>query len=423
MYVAKKFRLAARGELVDLPDLEERKLLKRDLLESLATLDTSLVVCQDCEATHQYQAKPTNCAAVWAIQPLNGYQKTTNFAAIQVAMKKIRDGRMSAQRNLRVLQRRSVDYIDKDLCQVSFVDPFAVDDNDRLLVREQRWIITNFECDDSKTTMQRFLVDLPLRSDTLLCRHLRELYNYGDLYDCEKAYVLQSEPVRCYECEFEFQVDATAVGAIGWALVITTWRDLGRCVSVHDSRFQAHFAEYDGFDFSIAHSRSRKRPTYGPPGLSAKRRVNADDDDEELESESELDFGEEEDDDDDDDDDSDDAEDVDEDHEAEEEDAQMLRGWEEDEEDETSDLPPGGIKDAYETNGFDLEDCLDSDDLVTLLRKKSSSILKLQRMAKFRKRKKKLSKCESDFKFMPRLRRWGGKIENIMDLYKRADKI
>lgn len=410
--IAKKFRLAARGELIDLPDVDERKMLKRELLETLATLDASLVVCQDCEATHQYHTKFPNCGSTWPISQLNGYQKTTTFASIQVAVKKARDGLISPYKHLRTLQRRSVDYIDQDVCQVSFVDPFFVDDNDRLMIREQRWIITNFECEDLKKTMQRFLADQPLRSDTLLCRHLRELYDYRDLYDCGRAKVRQTEIDRCYECEFEFQVNATAVGAIGWALVITTWRDLGRCVSAYDPRFQTHFAEYDGLNFSLEHGKCRSRCTYGPPIPRVRRQVDGDDNDEDSRSESDSEE----------DDDSEDAEDVDEDYEAEEEDAEMLRGWVEDEEDETSDLPPGGIRDAYETNGFDLDDCLDENDLKAMLRKKRTSIYRLQKMAKFRKWKKKLTKAESDFKLMPKLKRWGGNVNDVVDLYKRADK-
>jgi hypothetical protein len=391
LLVAKHFRDESRGDGVDLPGVDERKALKKELLQFLSTMNTSFIFCHDCEAVHLAGPYLSGCASKWPIGSING-MFTTSFADIQKGMNVIRAGRMQTPRMFRSMSSKTVVHICENICELEMWEPFVADC--RLLLKSQKWFIVNFKCSDYNTAMEKYLRSNPLRKERILCRHLKKLYEYDELYDCKSKEITLSTPVRCEECALEFQVDAANFGRIGWALVISSWRDLGKCTSVYDRRFQAHFKEYEKLSFTMSHGRTRRRKNI------ATTPTPKFDEDEiyDLGDNWWLDGTEE------------DNDAIDNDSEAGEQDNQLPRGWDEDEEGETSDWCIGGIRDAFEIRGFNLDDCLDEDELRSILNKKMSNLRKYHG-----------DDVGGDFMLMPRLRRWGGDVDDLMDLYTRAD--
>jgi len=84
---------------------------------------------------------------------------------------------------------------------------------------------------------------------THLCSHLMKRYakdeNQGFIiWDYDD---LASKPRvrKCEHCALEYRYDWYEAGQYGSGLVLTTWRDFGKCLTPFDPRWRAHFEEYD----------------------------------------------------------------------------------------------------------------------------------------------------------------------------------
>jgi hypothetical protein len=50
---------------------------------------------------------------------------------------------------------------------------------------------------------------------------------------------------RCDQCALEYRYDWYDVGALGKGIVLSVWRDFGRCLTPFDPRWMAHFEEFE----------------------------------------------------------------------------------------------------------------------------------------------------------------------------------
>lgn len=130
--------------------------------------------------------------------------------------------------------------------------------DDRLLVRTQYWVYAH-DMTDSQTKgyVQQYLSGEKRTSDIMIqmtwaCRHIGSIP-----YDLDKP-TAHSQVNRCTQCAMEWQIDMLrtipsisgdedrAVPEKALCAVVTTWRDIGRCLTPFDPRFQAHFEQFEG---------------------------------------------------------------------------------------------------------------------------------------------------------------------------------
>jgi hypothetical protein len=175
------------------------------------------------------------------------------FSQIQHAMKLFRHG-MSYGKRLKPLPNALPEIGTNFSCvRTSEVYPVADEEHgERLFSRIQNWYHTSPDIENplSEKEMKR-LGPLMGRDSSMthLCSHLMERYskdkNQGFiLWDYDD---LDSNPRvrRCEHCALEYRYDWYEAGQYGSGLVLTTWRDFGKCLTPFDPRWRVHFEEYD----------------------------------------------------------------------------------------------------------------------------------------------------------------------------------
>jgi hypothetical protein len=344
--VAKVYReTVALYHSAPLPDADELKCLKKELLEFLAMHLNYVVVCHDCEAVHRLDVH-SECASsvvVCAHDQLNsngriaGAASENSFWEASYVMKNFFCGSCAYGKIWahRFCQDR-LNWISEEACDLYLAEPYITDD-ERLLIRHQHWFVINHACKNPEKRVPTFM-HWDLVDSNILCRHvLQKNFSEQEFFDWSTMTKTMTEPHRCGQCAMEFQVDTTELGATGWAVVLTAWRDMGRCRSIWDPRWQAHFANYGERRFILNYGRTRRKSEFSLPDELDDMLI--DPMDEELDN--------------------------------------MERGWREDEEDEVSDWELGGIRDAFEGGAgmFDLQDCMDEERLLAFIRKRAERVV------------------------------------------------
>ncbi len=199
---------------------------------------------KDCPSQHVLNCKPR-------LQRL--FIAPFRFPQIQYAMKLFRHGMFYGHRLKPLLHALLGIGTNLSCVRTSEVYPVADEEHgERLLSRIQNWYHTSPDIENplSKKGMKRIAAWMGRHSSmTHLCSHLMKRYakdkNQGFiLWDYED---LDSNPQvrKCEHCALEYRYDWYEAGKYGSGLVLTTWRDFGKCLTPFDPRWRAHFEEYD----------------------------------------------------------------------------------------------------------------------------------------------------------------------------------
>jgi hypothetical protein len=175
------------------------------------------------------------------------------FSQIQYAMKLFRHGMFYSHRLKPLLH--ALPEIGTNLWCVRTSEVYPVADEEhgeRLLSRIQNWYHTSpdIETPLSEKGMKN-IAQLMGRDSSMthLCSHLMKRYpkdkNHGfilwDFEDLDSNHRVR----KCEHCALEYRYDWYEAGQYGSGLVLTTWRDFGKCLTPFDPRWRAHFEEYD----------------------------------------------------------------------------------------------------------------------------------------------------------------------------------
>jgi len=254
-------------KILDPDELKSYKqLLKQYLLNYLDEKTDQRYLCRACElfhltSWHRYSLTApifeTDCPSQ---QVLNCnpsihhlFIAPFRFSQIQHAMKLFRHG-MSYGKRLKPLLH-ALPEIGTNLSCVRTSEVYPVADEEhgeRLLSRIQNWYHTSPDIENplSEKELKR-LGPLMGRDSSMthLCSHLMKRYakdeNQGFIiWDYDD---LASKPRvrKCEHCALEYRYDWYEAGQYGSGLVLTTWRDFGKCLTPFDPRWRAHFEEYD----------------------------------------------------------------------------------------------------------------------------------------------------------------------------------
>ena len=251
---------------------------KEALLLLLDEKTTKRYLCRSCDLFH---AKPGKSKAKDLDSPLQdsccpsqyvlGERQTPgrlfdlpfSFAQIQLAMKLFRQGldyRYVAR--LKPLSSPTID-VHPSYSHIRTSDSYPA--FDRLLNRTRHWY--HVSSDVTKPFSERELISFckkttrtPGRKVAILCQHLHSSENDEDLWDFQNQ---ENNPSvkRCQHCSLEYRFDWYDAGEHGSGLVLSIWRDLGRCLTPFDPRWAVHFEEYKTWDFT----RSCTRESEGIP--------------------------------------------------------------------------------------------------------------------------------------------------------------
>lgn len=336
----------------------ELSLRKKPLLVFMAQLHSSFVFCHDCEAVHDGKIKLDDCLSRLLFRSLTRNSRFS-FQDYQLEVQKAHAGLGRIGSLLwRSLRSEKLEFISADVCVLEAWDPFVAG-NERLVLRAQKWMILPFACADLGEVFGQAMRKHKLKEGNVLCRHLADKWDWEDLYEPQMAVQ------RCGECALEFKLEAKALGMIGWAVVVSSWRDMGRYVSVYDKRFKPHFECFERTEFDAQWDRKRAWRHQRDEEEGACWGESVDTSYDPLDG---------------------------------------PRGWNEDEMSAASDLAVGGIKAMFE-HGEECGGEMDEEGFVALLRKNARFI------------GKKRSNVDSPFVLMPRLERWGGWVKDGRDLY------
>lgn len=229
--------------------------------------------------------------------------------------------------------------IDETACHFYLGESYITDDertdDERLLVRSERWTIINTKASSS--------THWDILDPNVLCRHVTNgsveedaLFNWSTLTpNC-------TGPHRCRRCAMEYQIDAMEMRKSMKAIVLTAWRDLGYYKSVFDPRFTSHFADSDFEEESSTKEQQSTTRSVLHRNRNGVKRFTGDDGrmDEEM--------------------------------------GRLSRGWTDDDEESATSPPPlpvGGIRDLFENATFTPEDPytpvspLDAPDVLRLIQK------------------------------------------------------
>ncbi len=113
------------------------------------------------------------------------------------------------------------------------------------LTRHQHWMIINENFDHIRETTRWKIIH-----PGVMCRHVLDSMEDDDVYEWEHLTTRLDGIYARDKCAMEFQVDVVQMSPTSTCLVIvvTAWRDLGRCKSAFDPRWTSHFSEVDLLD-------------------------------------------------------------------------------------------------------------------------------------------------------------------------------
>lgn len=236
-----------------------------NLREAALTLEKELpgmVYCRPCETIHQvWSARELSqkvsggeipdadlsCATFNMVsEPGKGHRQlhanAITFGELQAAMKNYGAGNhRKADRYLKPFKQRRPLHPTKNYEFALIQDSSFARDN-RLLLRTQHWHVIPRGSEIGLMILDKASTQHEAPAWPKVCRHILE-QNGGHItwVEGEELGVLES----CSKCATEYQIDKMEVEN-GLAIVMTVWKDIGRCSTPEDPRFTSHF-----FDTSL----------------------------------------------------------------------------------------------------------------------------------------------------------------------------
>jgi hypothetical protein len=236
---------------------EMMKVLKEDFLSFLDEKTNSLLLCRDCDLFYNKPARKTEkkepqsfeCATQYIIgrgeREDRIWEQCFRFSQVQFVMKQFRQGKTNYHDRLRgFLMASSGELSRSSYFRISEV--YTV--SERFLSRIQHWFHQSHDVKTPRSkaeleVLTKFYHLFPLG---ILCKHLLEKQRSAGhvLWDFQNE---ENNPNvrRCEMCALEYRYDWYDAGEHGSGLLLTVWRDFGKCLTPFDPRWVANFPEYE----------------------------------------------------------------------------------------------------------------------------------------------------------------------------------
>lgn len=257
----------------------ELDFLKRAFLRFLDEKTDSQYLCRDCDNFHNKPLRkisskaPQNdkCATLhligYGLRKDRVWQKSFCFSQAQFAMKLFRKDSYKGKERLQNLDSSGVINISTRFTHLRTSEMFAV--SDRLLSRIQHWHHSSPEIENpySKAELAQYCMrDFNVGNIASLCKHLTDKKEHTPryvLWDFENE---ENNPnvKRCDDCALEYRYDWYDAGEHGSGLVLTIWRDFGKCLTPFDPRWMAHFEEYEDPEYIARYKKDLETAGPGP---------------------------------------------------------------------------------------------------------------------------------------------------------------